>query len=356
MAVSINIEELMRVLKKTPADQNILLCGKHGIGKSEILTKFFEAQGMKVVPLFLGQMADPGDLIGLPEKDEKGESTIFLQPYWFPKDGKPIVLFLDELNRARPELLQTVMDLALNRKLAGRQLPEGSRIISAVNDGEEYQLTDLDPALVSRFNIYNFRPSVKEWISWADSNGIDERIVRFIQGKPEFLEGGVKTDIESNGLDKTPDRRGWAKVSNLIKDEANLDEFMRKMIAGVVGVQAAGAFFLSLSKDEVITARQLFESYAKHQSLVKEYKPHELSILCDRVCLYIENGHMEVDKPKDAAKNLGLFIDDLLGNENHEGAAYFVTLISGEHPKFVAFITKKLMTHYMNLIKYVQSI
>ena len=32
--------------------------------------------------------------------------------------GKPIVLFLDELNRARPEILQTVMDLALNRKLA----------------------------------------------------------------------------------------------------------------------------------------------------------------------------------------------------------------------------------------------
>lgn len=356
MAVSINIEELHRVLSKTPAEQNIMLCGKHGIGKSEILTKFFEEQGMKVVPLFLGQMADPGDLIGLPEKDEKGESTIFLQPYWFPKDGKPIVLFLDELNRARPELLQTVMDLALNRKLAGKQLPEGSRIISAVNDGEEYQLTDLDPALVSRFNIYNFRPSVKEWINWADSHGVDERIIHFIQSKPEFLEGGVNVDIESNGLEKTPDRRGWTKVSNLIKNERSLDEFMRKMIAGVVGVQAAGAFFLSLSNDEVITAKQLFEDYGKYQSRVKKYKPHELSIVCDRVCLYVENGHMENDKINEAVKHLGMFIDDLLNNENHEGAAYFVTLISGDHPKFVAFITKKLMTNYMNLIKYVQSI
>ena len=28
-----------------------------------------------------------------------------------------VALFLDELNRARPEILQTVMDLALNRKL-----------------------------------------------------------------------------------------------------------------------------------------------------------------------------------------------------------------------------------------------
>ena len=89
--------------------------------------------------------------------------TIFMPPYWFPTDNQPVVLFLDELNRARPEILQTIMDLALNRKLAGRELPAGSRIVSAVNDGEEYQLTDLDPALVSRFNIYNFRPTIGEW-------------------------------------------------------------------------------------------------------------------------------------------------------------------------------------------------
>ena len=88
---------------------------------------------MKVVSLFLGQMSDPGDLIGLPYKNEKTGNTEFMPPYWFPTDGKPIVLFLDELNRARPEVLQTIMDLALNKKLAGKQLPEGSRIISAVN-------------------------------------------------------------------------------------------------------------------------------------------------------------------------------------------------------------------------------
>jgi hypothetical protein len=51
-----------------------------------------------------------------------------------------------------------------NRKLAGKSLPKGSRIISAVNAGEEYQLTDLDPALVSRFNIYEFKPTVQEWL------------------------------------------------------------------------------------------------------------------------------------------------------------------------------------------------
>lgn len=55
--------------------------------------------------LFLGQMSDPGDLLGLPTKDEATGKTTFMPPYWFPIDDKPIVLFLDELNRARPEIL-----------------------------------------------------------------------------------------------------------------------------------------------------------------------------------------------------------------------------------------------------------
>ena len=106
-----------------------MLVGNHGIGKSEILTEYFSRKGMKVVPLFLGQMSDPGDLIGIPNRNTETGKTEFMPPYWFPLDGKPIVLFLDELIRARPEVLQTIMDLALNRSLAGRKLPEGSRII-----------------------------------------------------------------------------------------------------------------------------------------------------------------------------------------------------------------------------------
>ncbi len=157
-----NITELLQVLDIMPAEHNIMLVGNHGIGKSEILTEYYKAKGMRVVALFLGQMSDPGDLIGLPHKDEATGKTDFMPPYWFPIDGKPVCLFLDELNRARPEILQTIMDLALNRKLAGRMLPEGSRIIAAVNDGDQYQLPDLDPALASRLNIVTFSPTPQE--------------------------------------------------------------------------------------------------------------------------------------------------------------------------------------------------
>ena len=39
--VTIDTKELYEILEETPAEQNIMLAGKHGIGKSEIITKFF---------------------------------------------------------------------------------------------------------------------------------------------------------------------------------------------------------------------------------------------------------------------------------------------------------------------------
>ena len=39
MNVKINITQLRYMLDNIPADQNIMLAGRHGIGKSEILTE-----------------------------------------------------------------------------------------------------------------------------------------------------------------------------------------------------------------------------------------------------------------------------------------------------------------------------
>lgn len=75
----------------------------------------------------------------------------FYPPYWWPapvreaspQENRPVVLFLDERGRARPEILQAVQDLTLNKTLADKPLPPGSIVIAAVNAGEEYQLTEL---------------------------------------------------------------------------------------------------------------------------------------------------------------------------------------------------------------------
>lgn len=79
--IRIDARELYQVLELTPPEQNILLVGKHGIGKSEIISHFYrQRQKLPVIPFFLGQMSDPGDLIGLLHKDEKTGRSVFLPP------------------------------------------------------------------------------------------------------------------------------------------------------------------------------------------------------------------------------------------------------------------------------------
>jgi MoxR-like ATPase len=361
MSIIINTSELKETLEFTPSTQNIMLVGKHGIGKSEILTSYFNSKGMKVVTLFLGQMADPGDIIGIPSKVEKQDAdgkatsrTDFTPPYWFPQDGQPIVLFLDELNRARPEILQTVMDLTLNRKLAGKALPEGSHVISAVNDGDEYQLTDLDPALVSRFNIYEFKPTVEEWLNWAVSQKLDERVINFIQDNPTWLDGDTK---EYRGLEKSADRRAWKHVSDVMLKVDDIKDIHKRIIAGIVGAGAAAAFIQSAQQRHAITGKDLLLKYDKTMKTVEKYQLHEYAILNESVFRFLENTKINEREKKVVAKNLGQYIDYLRKMKKKEALANFTSIFEkGTYEQAIAFMVVNAPEVYDMLNEFVDTL
>lgn len=355
MAINIDSTELRKVLDLTPATQNIMLVGRHGIGKSQILTRYFQEKGMNVVALFLGQMSDPGDLIGLPTKNMETGKTDFMPPYWFPMDGKPIVLFLDELNRARPEVLQTIMDLALNRKLAGRDLPEGSRVISAVNDGEEYQLTDLDPALVSRFNVYTFRPTAEEWLLWAAQNGIDTRVTDFIQDSPSFLDGDERSRTATDsGLEKSPDRRAWQKVSDCIKDAKELTDIHRKLVAGIVGVQATSKFFTFVSNNRMVSGKDVLLSYAKVKSQLSAYDVHQLSVVNESLFRFLETQKLKAKEKAAAKSGLAAYVSMLDAEGKREATAHFASMFEkGSYPNAIMFMMTEVPDVYQTIMKFI---
>ena len=352
-----NITELLQILDIMPAEHNIMLVGNHGIGKSEILTEYYAAKGMPVIALFLGQMSDPGDLIGIPNKNEETGKTDFMPPYWFPLDGKPIVLFLDELNRARPEILQTIMDLALNRKLAGRMLPEGSRIIAAVNEGDQYQLTDLDPALVSRFNIVTFTPTPQEWLLWARKTELDHRVIEFIQEDPIWLDKTPDArEGADTGLDKTPDRRAWKRVSDIIKGHDSLGAAFTKAISSIVGAKAASAFLSSVSAHRILSGHDVLANFEKSLKTLESYQLHELSVVTEGIyrCLEVEK---VADKDKEKySKNLEAYFDWLAKNKK-EAAGHFANLyVSKTYPNAVTFIARECRVLTMSLLIYIKSI
>ncbi|MDD7624345.1 MAG: AAA family ATPase [Bacteroidales bacterium] len=355
--INITTSELLSLLDITPTDQNLMLVGNHGIGKSEILTEYFSGKGMKVVPLFLGQMSDPGDLIGIPNRNNTTGKTEFMPPYWFPLDGKPIVLFLDELNRARPEVLQTIMDLALNRTLAGRKLPDGSRIISAVNDGDQYQLTDLDPALVSRFNVVTFRPTTQEWLLWADKVGVDARVRDFIRENPIWLDKNpdAKEGVDT-GLDKTPDRRAWKRVSDILKTAGDINPIVTKAMSAIVGPKAASALVGSVSAKKILSGREVLQNFEKHLPTLKGYELHQLSVVNDGIFRHLEVENLSGQAKENAKKNIDAYFT-FLSKEKKEAAAHFANLyVQGTYPKAVSFMARECQVLTMTMVLYVKSI
>ena len=355
--INITTTELLSLLDITPADQNLMLVGNHGIGKSEILTEYFSGKGMKVVPLFLGQMSDPGDLIGIPNRNDTTGKTEIMPPYWFPLDGKPVVLFLDELNRARPEVLQTIMDLALNRTLAGRRLPDGSRIISAVNAGDQYQLTDLDPALVSRFNVVTFRPTVQEWLLWAEKVGVDARVRDFIRENPMWLDKNPDAkEGADTGLDKTPDRRGWKRVSDILKTAGDISPIVAKAIAAIVGPKAASALAGSVSARKILSGREVLQNFEKHLPTLKGYELHQLSVVNDGIFRHLEVENLSGQARENAKRNIDAYFT-FLSKERKEAAAHFANLyVQGTYPKAVSFMARECQVLTMAMVMYVKSI
>lgn len=348
--MTINSEQLSFILDNTPPEQNIMLVGKHGIGKSRILEDYFSSKNSKVVTLFLGQMSDPGDLIGLPEKNEKTGKTDFMLPYWFPIDGEPIVLFLDELNRARPEVLQTIMDLTLNRKLAGKTLPKGSRIISAVNNGNEYQLTDLDPALVSRFNIYEFAPTVNDWLLWAEKSNLDQRIINFISENPEYLDGD-ESATESSSLERSPDRRSWERCSNITKKFEQLTDLHKPIVSGILGARVTSLFFKFVNENNIPSAKEILsEDFSVTKEKIKNIAPVEFSQINNSIFNFLESKNYNPEKENLICENLEKYFDYIL--QRKELANHFISLISAKtYPETLFFISTKCKSLYKKIFE-----
>lgn len=361
MAIKVDVPELLEILRMTPPEQNIMLIGKHGIGKSQIITKFYQKKRMKVVAFFLGQMSDPGDLIGLMYQDQKTGHSDFLPPYWWPTDNKPIVLFLDELNRARPEILQSVQDLTLNKTLAGKKLPKGSIVLSAVNEGEEYQLTDLDPALVSRFNLYEFAPTVEDWLLWANENDIDGRVFAFIQKNHHFLDPedlfGKDGLSAGAGLNKTPDRRAWEKVSDLIKTYHDIEDIHIKIIAGIVGVKVAMNFKKSLGTTLKVSPEQLLLSFAKNKGKLKSFKLQDFVFLNEQIMYWLNGDNYKPAKKATVLKNFHQYLLHLKKVKQTEAIAHVASMLeSAKFEKIAGFLIADSVEIMKDLEEYIHNI
>ena len=155
----------------TDVRKPVLLRGRHGVGKSEVVYQFAKMVDLPVVERRASQMTE-GDLVGLP-KIENGR-TEFMGPAWFlDACEKPVVLFLDEVDRAVTEVRQGIFELTDSRKIFGKHLHPDTLLFAAVNGGNhaaQYQVADMDPAELDRWVVFDVEPSVEDFLNWGKEN------------------------------------------------------------------------------------------------------------------------------------------------------------------------------------------
>ncbi len=225
----------------------ILLRGRHGVGKSEVVYQVAENMSLPVVERRASQMTE-GDLLGMPSPElveVNGEQASVFRPFaWLIQAcTEPVVLFLDEVDRATQEVRQGIFELTDSRKIAGWALHTDTIVIAAVNGGEhgdQNQVNEMDPAELARYTVFDVEPSVEDWLEWGKDN-IAGIVWDFINQNRLHLEH--KDDYEPNKV--YPSRRSWKRLNDCLDNSGLLQEsspLLFNLATSFVGFEAAVAF------------------------------------------------------------------------------------------------------------------
>lgn len=136
---------------------NVLMLGYHGIGKTTVCMNIAKQLNLNF-KYYSASTLDPfADIVGIPVPDKEKGTLEFYRPK--DLENAEFLLF-DELNRAHPRVLNAILEIVQFKRVNGIPLPNLKMVWAAMNPpGENYQVEELDPALVDRFHCYISMPS-----------------------------------------------------------------------------------------------------------------------------------------------------------------------------------------------------
>ena len=298
-----------------------LISGKHGIGKSQMIKSVADDLGGVCITIEGGTLKE-GEITGLPYqfKDESGNIRFRFLPYYAVEriqneqkrlfelsgrtqdnnalDGdenryaiedlspvqklemlkdetvKPVIIFIDEINRTENSVYKELMNILLTRSVNGYRFPWWVLFVGAMNPSTQnslYATNEMDPAQLDRFLKIKVSDNTKEWLNYGKQAGISPDILRFIKDNPKCLSNN---DKELQDDEKpSPSPRGWDMVDTLLKSELLVRGFfsdkendpkvvekdMKNLVSAKLGSSVATMFFASMvSQARAIMPEEIF--------------------------------------------------------------------------------------------------
>ncbi len=236
----VTLSEARIMIRALAATQSILLLSAPGIGKSEMVQSVAAEAGLPCRSL-LGTQIAPEDVSGVPRII--GSRSEFCPPrLLLPDPLEPYCLFLDELPAAAADVQKAFYSLLLERRVGEHKLPPGTWVVAAGNRMEDRAIVRaMSSALVNRVFILNVRADVKEWLDWAQDNGVHPDVIAFISFMPDALMREVPA---APGPFSTP--RAWTRLSIALKqleaDRIVTRTLVRALVHGRVSPTDAAMF------------------------------------------------------------------------------------------------------------------
>jgi MoxR-like ATPase len=182
--ITVTPRQLSDFLLNVAVVRPVFIWGPPGIGKSSLVQQFAAEVGLPCVSLLGSQLA-PEDLIGVPQIED-GTSR-FCPPRMIARK-EPYCLFLDELNACSHEVQKAFYSLIHERRVGEYYLPGGSIVIGAGNRAQDSAIVKpMSSALLNRMVHVHLKVSHREWLDWANSEGIHHLIIEYVQMRPDHL-------------------------------------------------------------------------------------------------------------------------------------------------------------------------
>jgi hypothetical protein len=226
----------------------VMLWGPPGVGKSQMVAQVGERHAVPVIDIRLSQM-EPSDLRGIPFR--VGEHVEWAVPAMLPdarRHAPEGILFLDEITSAPPSVSAAAYQLILDRRLGAYQVPPGWAIFAAGNrQGDRGVTYSMPSPLANRFSHFEVEAYLDDWVSWAYTHGIDERVIGFLRFRPELL---FDFDPAHNPV-AFPSPRSWEFAHRALQKFGDLGEMLVGSLQACVGPAAGielAAFVENLDK------------------------------------------------------------------------------------------------------------
>lgn len=265
-----------------------MLWGSPGTGKSALVKGLSKKYRLKLIDIRLAQ-CDPVDLCGFPKLD--GNKGTYVPMDTFPIKGDKVpegydgwLIFMDELSSAPRATQAAAYKIILDRMVGSLELHEKCLVVAAGNKISDNAIAEeMSTALQSRMIHLELEPNIIEWLNWAYSVGMDQRITDYLKFRPDHLY-----TFKPHHTDHTyACNRTWEFAHMLIQgDDLSDSDFALALLAGTLSKGVAMEFITYLEIYKEVPNKDMILKFPESAPIPRENGV--LAALTGMIAAYME--------------------------------------------------------------------